>query len=99
MVENSRQVTTKALAALLGLPDFDSGNENRVCNPCFMKVQRKKGNNNCPVPTCTSTKGRVKGRLRHMPNKLKDLPKDAREAINNEFRKFQDFQRFQFAHR
>ena len=41
---------------------------------------------NCPIPTCTSTKSRVKGRLRHIPNKLKDLPSEAKEAILNEFK-------------
>lgn len=86
-VENSRAVT-KASAVLLGLSDSDLSSDARVCNPCFMRAQRKKSNNNCPVPACTSTKGRVKGRLRHMPNKLKDLPKDARDAINNEFREW-----------
>ena len=40
----------------------------------------------CPIPTCTSTKSRVKGRLRHIPNKLKDLPSEAKEAILNEFK-------------
>ena len=87
-VDSSRAVSNKNLAFLLGLSESDVGSETRVCNPCFMKAQRKKGNSHCPIPVCTSTKGRVKGRLRHMPNKLKDLPKDARDAINNEFRKF-----------
>ena len=87
-VETSRPVTTKNMAFLLGLSETDQvGSDTRVCNSCFMKAQRKKGNSHCPIPTCTSTKGRVKGRLRHMPNKLKDLPKDSREVINNEFRK------------
>lgn len=87
-VDSSRAVSTKSLAALLGFTDpVDVGADTRVCNACFMKAQRKKGNSNCPIPTCTSTKGRVKGRLRHMPSKLKDLSKEAREAIANEFRK------------
>ena len=86
-VESSRPVSTKNLAFLLNLSESDIGTETRVCNPCFMKAQRKKGNSSCPIPVCTSTKGRMKGRLRHMPNKLKDLPKEARETINNEFRK------------
>ena len=51
-----------------------------------MKSQRKK-HGHCPIPTCTSTKGRNKGRLRHMPGKWTDLPKDDREAIANELRK------------
>ena len=38
------------------------------------------------MPTCNSTKSRVKGRLRHIPNKLKDLPSEAKEAILNEFK-------------
>ena len=58
----------------------------RVCNSCYMKSQRKK-HGHCPIPTCTSTKGRNKGRLRHMPAKWTDLPKDVREAISNELRK------------
>ena len=86
-VDSSRAVNTKNLAFLLGLSESDIGSDTRVCNPCFMKAQRKKGNSCCPIPVCTSTKGRMKGRLRHMPSKLKDLPKDARETINNEFRK------------
>ena len=86
-VDSSRSVSNKNLAFLLGLSESDIGSETRVCNPCFMKAQRKKGNSHCPIPVCTTTKGRIKGRLRHMPNKLKDMPKDAREAINNEFRK------------
>ena len=88
LVETSRPITTKTFASLLGLSDSDVGSDSRVCNPCFMKAQRKKGNNNCPIPTCNSARGKVKGRLRHMPNKLSGLSRDARDTINNEFRKF-----------
>ena len=87
LVETSRPITTKTFASLLGLSDSDVGSDSRVCNPCFMKAQRKKGNNNCPIPTCNSARGKVKGRLRHMPNKLSGLSRDARDTINNEFRK------------
>lgn len=85
LVETSRPITTKTFASLLGLSDSDVGSDSRVCNPCFMKAQRKKGNNNCPIPTCNSARGKVKGRLRHMPNKLSGLSRDARDTINNEF--------------
>ena len=80
----------KSLAQLLGLREEDAGNgadSPRVCNQCYTKAQRKK-HGHCPIPTCTSTKGRNKGRLRHMPGKWTDLPKDIREAIANELRKF-----------
>ena len=87
-VDKSRPVN-KSLAQLLGLREEDAGNgadSPRVCNQCYTKAQRKK-HGHCPIPTCTSTKGRNKGRLRHMPGKWTDLPKDIREAIANELRK------------
>jgi hypothetical protein len=46
------------------------------------------GSTKCPVPTCNTTKSRVKGRLRHLPKKWSILPKDSKEAISNELRKF-----------
>ena len=88
-MDKSRPVN-KSLAQLLGLREEDAGNgadSPRVCNQCYTKAQRKK-HGHCPIPTCTSTKGRNKGRLRHMPGKWTDLPKDIREAIANELRKF-----------
>ena len=89
-VEKSRPVN-KSLALVLGLKDEDMANDfPRVCNSCYMKSQRKK-HGHCPIPTCTSTKGRNKGRLRHMPGKWTDLPKDVREAIANELRKYFNF--------
>ncbi len=45
------------------------------------------GKNMCPVPTCTTTKGRVRSRLRHLPKKWTTLNKEAKEAISNELRK------------
>ena len=88
-VDKSRPVN-KSLALLYGLRDEDIGSgpdSPRVCNPCYIKAQRKK-HGHCPIPTCTSTKGRNKGRLRHMPGKWTDMPKDIREAIANELRKY-----------
>ncbi len=46
------------------------------------------GKNMCPIPTCTTTKGRVKSRLRHLPKKWTTLSKDSKEAISKELRKF-----------
>ncbi len=86
-VEQSRAVTQKSLALLLGLREDELGPETRACNTCYAKAQRKK-HAHCPIPTCTATKGRVKGRLRHMPKKWSYLPKDVREAISGELRKF-----------
>ena len=79
----------KSLAQLLGLRDEDTGSgadSPRVCNSCYVKAQRKK-HAHCPIPTCTSTKGRNKGRLRHMPGKWMDLSKDIQDIIANELRK------------
>ena len=84
-VDQSRPVTGKGLAILLGLKEDEHGSDYRVCNGCYTKAQRKK---HCPLPTCTSTKGRGKGRLRHMPGKWLDLSKDNKELIINELRKF-----------
>ncbi|XP_059091907.1 nuclear receptor corepressor 2-like isoform X2 [Tigriopus californicus] len=39
---------------------------------------------NCPIPSCTATKGRVKGRLRHLPKKWSNLSKDTKETITSE---------------
>lgn len=49
---------------------------------------------NCPIPTCTTARGRVKGRLRHLPKKWTTLSKDSKEALSSELRKFQ----FYFCH-
>ena len=83
-VEQSRPVSNKGLAILLGLKEDEFGSEVRTCNACYTKAQRKK---HCPIPTCTSTKARGKGRLRHMPPKWADLNKENRETIVNELRK------------
>ncbi len=41
----------------------------------------------CPMPTCTTTKSRVKSRLRHLPKKWSSLTKESKEAIASELRK------------
>ena len=41
----------------------------------------------CPIPNCTTAKGRVKGRLRHLPKKWNTLSKDNKEAVSNDLRK------------
>ena len=96
-VDKSRLVNQKSLAQILGLREDEigggSGNGGsdspppRVCNPCYVKAQKKK-HGHCPMPTCTSTRGRNKGRLRHMPAKWIDLSKDIQEMIANELRMF-----------
>ena len=85
-VDQSRAVTHKSLALLLGLREDDLGPDTRACNNCYAKAQRKK-HAHCPIPSCTTSKGRVKGRLRHMPKKWSYLPKDIREAISSDLRK------------
>ena len=83
-VDQSRPVSNKSLALLLGLKEDDFGPDVRTCNGCWTKAQRKK---HCPLPSCTSTKVRGKGsRLRHMPNKWADLNKDSKELIVKELR-------------
>ena len=48
----------------------------------------KTGLKDCPIPICTSIKGRMKTPLRHLPSKLKYLPNIVWETIFKEFRKF-----------
>ena len=48
----------------------------------------KTGLKDCPIPICTSIKGRMKRPLRHLPSKLKYLPNIVWETIFKEFRKF-----------
>ena len=56
-----------------------------MCNSCWTKAQRKK---HCPMPSCTSTKGRGKGsRLRHMPAKWADLNRETKELVARDLRK------------
>ena len=70
-----------------GLREDETGQDVRVCNSCWTKAQRKK---HCPMPSCTSTKGRVKGsRLRHMPAKWADLNRETKELVARDLRKCQ----------
>ena len=63
----------------------ETGQDVRVCNGCWTKAQRKK---HCPMPSCTSTKGRGKGsRLRHMPAKWADLNRETKELVARDLRK------------
>ena len=86
MVDHSRPVQ-KSQAGLLGVKEEELSAESRVCNNCWCKTIRRK-HAHCPLPSCTTSKGKVKGRLRHLPSKLSDLPKPTKDAIYSEFRKF-----------
>ncbi len=46
-----------------------------------------KGLCHCPIPSCTTAKGKVKGRLRHLPKKYSTMAKDSKEAVASELRK------------
>ena len=85
VVDHSRPVQ-KSQIGQLGIKEEDFSPETRVCNNCWCKNIRKK-HAHCPLPSCTTSKGRVKGRLRHLPTKLNDLPKSSKESLVNEFRK------------
>jgi nuclear receptor co-repressor 1 len=50
-------------------------------------VNAASGKHFCPIPSCTTTKPKMKGRLRHLPPKWRSLPKDTKEIISNELRK------------
>jgi len=83
MVDHSRPVQ-KSQAGLLGVKEEELSAESRVCNNCWCKTIRRK-HAHCPLPSCTTSKGKVKGRLRHLPSKLSDLPKPTKDAIYSEF--------------
>jgi len=83
VVDHSRPVQ-KSQIGQLGIKEEDFSPETRVCNNCWCKNIRKK-HAHCPLPSCTTSKGRVKGRLRHLPTKLNDLPKSSKESLVNEF--------------
>jgi len=46
------------------------------------------GKNFCPIPTCTTTKPKVKARVRHLPKKWSTLSKEAKDLISSELRKW-----------
>ena len=82
IVEQSRAVS-KAQAAQLGLKEEDVGSEGcRVCNKCWCNTLKKK--HICPVPSCTSSKGRNRAKLRHLPSKWADLDARSKETIMEE---------------
>lgn len=55
----------------------------RVCNSCRCKSVRSRYTH-CPLLACPNGRGRVK-RLRSFPQRLQDLPTDARERLLAEF--------------
>ena len=46
-----------------------------------------KGFCHCPIPSCTTAKGKVKGRLRRLPKKFSTMARDSKEVIAAEMRK------------
>ena len=81
VVETSR-AAGKTQALQLGVKEEElATGEARVCNTCWCKTLKKKHSAVCPVPTCTSNKGRTRGKLRHLPKKWGDLTKEARETV------------------
>ena len=46
-----------------------------------------KGFCHCPIPSCPSAKGKVKGRLRRLPKKFSTMARDSKEVIAAEMRK------------
>ena len=75
---------TKSHYAQLGLKEEELGNDARVCNACWCKTVKKKAV--CPVPACTSSKGRNRGKLRHLPSKWADLDSKSKDTIINELK-------------
>ena len=83
IVDQSRAVS-KSQASQLGLKEEDVGNggEVRVCNKCWCTSLKRK--HICPIPTCTSSKGRNRAKLRHLPSKWNDLDGKSKETIMSE---------------
>jgi len=83
VVESSRAVS-KSHSTQLGLKEEDLGNDARVCNNCWCNTLKKKHAAVCPVPACTSNKGRNRGKLRHLPSKWTELDNKSKETIVGE---------------
>lgn len=80
VVDSSRAVT-KSHSVQLGLKEEELVNDARVCNTCWCKTLKKKHAAVCPVPACTSSKGRNRGKLRHLPSKWAELDTKSKETI------------------
>jgi len=83
VVDSSRAVS-KTHSVQLGLKEEELENDARVCNNCWCKTLKKKHAAVCPVPACTSSKGRNRGKLRHLPSKWADLDNKSKETIVDE---------------
>lgn len=84
VVDTSR-AAQKIHSSQLGITEEDlASGECRVCNTCWCKTLKKKHSAVCPVPTCTSNKGRSRGKLRHLPKKWGDLDKASKEIVMKE---------------
>jgi len=80
VVDSSRAVS-KSHSVQLGLKEEELVNDARVCNNCWCKTLKKKHAAVCPVPACTSSKGRNRGKLRHLPSKWAELDSKSKETI------------------
>lgn len=80
VVDSSRAVS-KSQYVQLGLKEEELVNDARVCNTCWCKTVKKKHAAVCPVPACTSSKGRNRAKLRHLPSKWADLDTKSKETI------------------
>eukprot|EP00092_Neocalanus_flemingeri_P085463 GFUD01107555.1.p1 GENE.GFUD01107555.1~~GFUD01107555.1.p1 ORF type:complete len:1977 (-),score=508.72 GFUD01107555.1:283-6213(-) len=83
VVDSSRAVA-KSHSVQLGLTEEELVNDARVCNSCWCKTLKKKHAAVCPIPACTSSKGRNRGKLRHLPSKWADLDSQSKETIVGE---------------
>ena len=82
IVEQSRAVS-KAQAATLGLKEDELTGEVRVCSKCWCNTLKKK--HICPVGLgCSSSKGRNRAKLRHLPGKWAELDSRSKETIMTE---------------
>ncbi|XP_054715965.1 nuclear receptor corepressor 1-like isoform X2 [Uloborus diversus] len=73
---NQSRPLTKSNCSMFGIKESQLVGDMRVCASCRFKSVRKR----CPVPTCKTPRRKVK-RLRPLPGKLAELPKEAKEAI------------------
>jgi len=79
--EQTRAVS-RAQASQLGLKEEELTGEARVCSKCWCNTLKKK--HICPVPLCTSSKGRNRAKLRHLPGKWQDLDAKSKGIIMGE---------------